>query len=209
MENTEELSLYRSALRRRCLAAREALDADSHARLSAQVIHQLEPVLRAHAEALKQPPCVAFCLPMRGEIDLRPLLTTLLHSDWQAAVPAVLDRQQPMVYRRWTPDSALTPDAYGLPVPADDTRMAPTLVLLPLVAFDAAGYRLGYGGGCFDRTLAAQQPQPCAVGVGFELARVETIRPQAHDIRLSAVVTEAGVVYHAGSHPGRPPGSTF
>ena len=67
-------------------------------------------------------------------------------------------------------------------------------MLLPLLAFDAQGFRLGYGGGYFDRTLAARVPRPLAMGVGFELARVDDIRPQAHDMRLDAVVTEAGVM---------------
>ena len=75
--------------------------------------------------------------------------------------------------------------------------MLPNIILLPLVAFDRQGFRLGYGGGYFDRTLAALVPRPLAIGVGFELARVADIRPQAHDLPLDAVVTEAGIVRHA------------
>jgi 5,10-methenyltetrahydrofolate synthetase len=67
---------------------------------------------------------------------------------------------------------------------------------LPLVAFDSQGFRLGYGGGYFDRTLAALVPRPFSIGVGFELARAKDIRPQPHDIRLDAMVTEAGIVRH-------------
>ena len=66
-------------------------------------------------------------------------------------------------------------------------------MLIPLVGFDAAGYRLGYGGGYFDRTLAAMLPRPLAVGIGFELARLSDIRPQAHDMPMDLIVTEAGV----------------
>jgi len=69
-------------------------------------------------------------------------------------------------------------------------------VLLPLVAFDPQGFRLGYGGGYFDRTLATLVPRPLAIGVGFELARVADVRPHRHDIPLVAVVTEAGIVRH-------------
>ena len=71
----------------------------------------------------------------------------------------------------------------------------PQALLIPLVAFDAAGYRLGYGGGFFDRTLDALHPRPLSIGVGFELNRVETIRPEPHDRRLDAIVTEAGIMH--------------
>jgi 5-formyltetrahydrofolate cyclo-ligase len=70
--------------------------------------------------------------------------------------------------------------------------LRPDAILMPLNAFDAAGYRLGYGGGYFDRSLAALSPRPRAVGVGFELARVDSIRPQAYDLPMDFIVTEAG-----------------
>ncbi len=85
-------------------------------------------------------------------------------------------------------------DRYGIPTPAAGDFLQPQALLIPLVAFDAAGYRLGYGGGFFDRTLASLHPRPLAIGVGFELNRVETIHPEAHDARLDAIVTEAGVM---------------
>jgi 5-formyltetrahydrofolate cyclo-ligase len=70
--------------------------------------------------------------------------------------------------------------------------LMPDLILLPLNGFDAAGYRLGYGGGYFDRTLAALSPRPLAVGVGFEINRLDSIQPESHDQRLDWIVTEAG-----------------
>lgn len=86
----------------------------------------------------------------------------------------------------------LVPDRYGIPTPVTGDFMQPDLILLPLNGFDAAGYRLGYGGGYFDRTLAALSPRPLAVGVGFEVNRLPSIRPESHDQRLDWVVTEAG-----------------
>jgi 5,10-methenyltetrahydrofolate synthetase len=83
-------------------------------------------------------------------------------------------------------------DRYGIHIPARGETLRPDAILMPLNAFDAAGYRLGYGGGYFDRSLAALSPRPHAVGVGFELARVDSIRPQAHDLPMDAIVTEAG-----------------
>ncbi len=92
----------------------------------------------------------------------------------------------------------MTIDRYGIPIPADGAVLIPDVVLLPLVAFDRCGFRLGYGGGYFDRTLVAIVPRPFTVGIGFEVARVDTIQPQAHDIPLDAVVTEAGAEFFNG-----------
>jgi 5,10-methenyltetrahydrofolate synthetase len=83
-------------------------------------------------------------------------------------------------------------DRYGIHIPARGAALRPDAILMPLNAFDAAGYRLGYGGGYFDRSLAALSPRPRAVGVGFELARIDSIRPQAHDLPMDFIVTEAG-----------------
>ena len=90
----------------------------------------------------------------------------------------------------------MLPDRYGIPYPVSGQILFPDVLLLPVNAFDAAGYRLGYGAGYFDRTLAqlaAQKRRPLAIGVGFELARVDSIHPAAHDVPLDAVVTEGGI----------------
>jgi 5-formyltetrahydrofolate cyclo-ligase len=84
-------------------------------------------------------------------------------------------------------------DRYGIPTPAHGDFLIPEVLLLPVNGFDAAGYRIGYGGGYFDRTLASLLPRPLVVGVGFELARLDSISPEPHDQRLDAMVTEAGV----------------
>ncbi len=147
---------------------------------------------------------VAFCWPVQNEPDLRPLLTAwLLAGDarFRALLPVVLGEAAPLAFRAWTPTTALIPDRYGIPTPAEGDYLTPEALLLPVNGFDAAGYRLGYGGGFFDRTLAALasaarrrgQPAPLAIGVGYELARVPSIAPETHDLPLAAVVTEAGV----------------
>jgi 5,10-methenyltetrahydrofolate synthetase len=108
----------------------------------------------------------------------------------------VVEANAALFFREWTPQTTLIADRYGIPTPVDGDFVQPEALLLPLNAFDAAGYRIGYGGGYFDRTLAALRQQakaPLAIGVGFELARVDSIHPEAHDQALDAVVTEAGV----------------
>lgn len=187
-EHSTDSSVYRAALRRDSLAARLALDAASHAALSARIEARLRTLLTS-----LQSQTLAFCAPVRGEFDARPLATELLGRGWQAAMPVVVAPTSPMVFRAWSPEAAMDIDRHGIPIPADGPEVRPDIVLLPLVAFDAQCFRLGYGGGYFDRTLAALVPRPQAIGVGFELGRVADIRPQAHDQRLDAVVTEAGV----------------
>lgn len=180
----------RASLRREKIAARAALTPAEHARLNRLVEGHLASELAPHC-----PGVLAFCWPIRNEFDARPLAASLLAAGWRAAMPTVVERNAPMVFRPWTPEGAMTQDPYGIPVP-DSTAIAPPpdVVLLPLVAFDGQGFRLGYGGGYFDRTLAALVPRPLTLGVGFELARVADIHPEAHDIPLDRIVTEAGVL---------------
>lgn len=188
-EHIADSPIPRAALRREKLAARMALDEITRAELSAR--------LEAHLAALLlplAPQTLAFCAPVRGEFDARPLVSRLIDQGWRAAMPVVTAVDAPMVFHAWTPSSVMRSDRYGIPIPADGAALIPDIVLLPLLAFDAQGFRLGYGGGYFDRTLAAMVPRPQAIGVGFELGRVLDIRPQAHDIRLDAVVTESGVL---------------
>jgi len=188
-EHIADSQALRAALRREKLAARMALDETTRTGLSARI--------EAHLAALLiplPPQALAFCAPVRGEFDTRPLASLLLERGWQLAMPIVVETDAPMRFRRWTPSCAMSVDRYGIPIPLDGSDLVPDIVLLPLLAFDAQGFRLGYGGGYFDRTLAALVPRPLAIGIGFELGRVADIRPQPHDIPLAVVVTEAGVL---------------
>lgn len=168
-----------------------ALDEKTRAALSARIETHLAALL-----APLSPRTLSFCAPVRGEFDARPLASLLIERGWQASMPVVDAANAPMNFRAWTPSSAMDSDRYGMPIPVSGQAAVPNIVLLPLVAFDPRGFRLGYGGGYFDRTLAVLVPRPLTIGVGFELARVADIRPQAHDIPLDAVVTEAGIVHH-------------
>jgi 5-formyltetrahydrofolate cyclo-ligase len=137
--------------------------------------------------------------PIKGELDLRPWLTALHGRGAVLALPVVETPKAPLVFRRWSPGARLERGHWGIPVPPPDSeRLVPAIALAPPVGWDAEGYRLGYGGGYFDRTLAALEPGLLAIGVGLQSGRLATIHPQPHDIRLSAIVTEAGLQFDAG-----------
>lgn len=183
-----DLRAFRNALRSRLIAAREALPAAEHARLAQAIEQHLAGLLDA-----TNPRVLAFCWPFRAEFDARSLVAARLARGLRACLPVVMDSGSPLEFREWTPHSEMIEDRYGIHVPARGATLRPDAILMPLNGFDAAGYRLGYGGGYFDRSLASCVPRPMAIGVGFELARVDTIRPQAYDLPMDAIVTEAGV----------------
>ncbi|MDP1612623.1 MAG: 5-formyltetrahydrofolate cyclo-ligase [Sulfuritalea sp.] len=188
-EHIADSTIPRAALRREKLAARMALDEKTLADLAARIEAHLAKLL-----APLPPQTLAFCAPVRGEFDARPLASRLIGRGWRAAMPIVIETNAPMRFRQWTPASTMGVDRYDIPIPLEGADLVPDVVLLPLLAFDAQGFRLGYGGGYFDRTLAALVPRPLAIGIGYELGRVADIRPQTHDIPVAAIVTEAGIL---------------
>ncbi|WP_276206135.1 5-formyltetrahydrofolate cyclo-ligase [Thioclava sp. IC9] len=100
----------------------------------------------------------------------------------------------PLTFRRWTPDTRMARGDWNIPVPPPHARIVtPDIAIAPLVGWTTEGYRLGYGGGYFDRTLAALEPKPFVVGIGFQEARLQTIFPQPCDIPLDLIVTEKGI----------------
>ncbi len=138
---------------------------------------------------------IGFSWPFQGEIDLRQLVRGFLALGAEAALPVVVEKQQPMEFWSWQPPMKLVRGIWNIPIPSERNPVQPSLLLVPLLGFDATGYRLGYGGGYYDRTLATFAQKPLAIGNGYELGRLKTIYPQPHDISMDAVVTESGVVY--------------
>ena len=187
VEPNEDNTAWRRVLRREMVARRTALSDAEHDALSTRIVEHL-------LAALPPPRIFAFCWPIKHEPDVRAVVERWAVGGGQAALPVVVAEDTPLAFRLWTPEAALEMDRYGIPTPTTGDFVVPDLILLPLNGFDAAGYRLGYGGGYFDRTLAALSPRPLAVGVGFEVNRLASIRPEVHDQRLDWLVTEAGAV---------------
>jgi 5-formyltetrahydrofolate cyclo-ligase len=180
---------WRKAERRRLIAARLATPADERRRWSVQIERFLEQAL-GDVSGLT----VSGYAPFRGEPVLRKLLRGIVARGGRTALPVVLERGKPLQFRAWAPGDPTERGMWDIPVPrARAAIVVPDVVIAPLVGFDRAYFRLGYGGGFFDRTLASMARRPRAIGVGYAQAAIATIYPQPHDIRMDAIVTEQGV----------------
>ena len=159
------------------------------------VRQQVQAILEAEVPQLRRA-MIGFYWPFRGEIDFVRFVRGLLHNGSQAALPVVVEKGRPLEFWRWTPGMAMRPGIWDIPVPAIADPVQPDCLLVPLVGFDEAGYRLGYGGGYYDRTLAAIQYWPLAIGVGYEFQALPSIRPQLFDLPMDAIVTETGIRWY-------------
>jgi 5-formyltetrahydrofolate cyclo-ligase len=114
----------------------------------------------------------------------------------------VVEKGRPLAFWRWQPGMAMRPGIWNILVPAMAEPVEPDCLLVPLVGFDGQGYRLGYGGGYYDRTLAAMSRRPMALGIGYAFQRLPTIRPQPFDQPMDAIATEEGIRWHRRPVPG-------
>lgn len=130
--------------------------------------------------------------PFRAEFAIRPLMRELHKRGGHPALPRVVKRHAPLEFHHWFPGVEMRDGAHGIPEPVDTDITTPDVLVVPLVGFDASGYRLGYGGGYYDRTIGALRKRPLLIGVGYELSRLDSIYPQTHDIAMDYIVTEAG-----------------
>lgn len=130
-------------------------------------------------------------MPLNGEIDVLPLLHELHQQGHQLALPETPPKGQALIFRRWTPDMKLKTGRYGTGYP-DTDALVPDFLLVPLLAFDDAGNRLGYGGGYYDRTLAAL-PYAFRLGCAYAIQRVDDVPHEPTDLPLDAIATEIGV----------------
>src|SRR5688500_5564977 len=136
---------------------------------------------------------LAFCWPIKGEYDARHLARTLRARGALTALPVVVAPRTPLAFREWHPGIELAKGALDIPYPVGSEQVTPEAVLLPMNGWDAQGYRLGYGAGFFDRTLASLAKKPLVIGVSYELANMDTIYPQSWAIPVDYLVTERGV----------------
>lgn len=133
--------------------------------------------------------------PFQGEYDPAQVMVYLYACGATLALPEVMGPHQPLRFRKWWPQAPMRKDAYGIALPHDTEEVTIDAIIIPMVAFDSQGYRLGYGSGFFDRTLAAINPRPLTIGIAFEVLHLPTIYPHEHDIAMDYVITEKTIYY--------------
>ena len=179
---------WRKQQRKQLIAAREAIPVDVHQHWS-QAISDL--LMRGFPKL--QEMTIGIYWPFRGEYDPRLIAQYFQRQGATLALPEVTGKNEPLCFREWLPDAPMKNGAHDIPVPAEARAVRVDAVIIPMVGFDQHGYRLGYGSGYFDRTLATYYPQPLTIGIAFEILRLENLYAQPHDIAMHYIVTEAGI----------------
>jgi 5,10-methenyltetrahydrofolate synthetase len=193
-EQTRDVARWRKAERERLINARCALPVRYRADQAALITQRLEQIVAVFGVTA---PVVSLYWPIRGEPDLRQWMRSLFQSGMRVALPVAIALAEPLAFREWQPEGRLARGLWNIPYPADGEAIVPNMVVAPLVGFDCQCYRLGYGGGFFDRTLARLNPKPLTIGVGYPDAELRTIFPQPHDIPMDRIVTAAGTLQAA------------
>lgn len=192
-EQARDVARWRKSERVRLRTERDALSVEDRRALGEALMRHLSGFLAERFDGARGRTFSAYW-PIKGEADLRPLMTRLHASGVTVALPLVEVKAAPLVFRRWTPETRMVRGDWNIPVPPPEAEaLTPEIALAPVLGWDSDCFRLGYGGGYFDRTLAALAPRPFTIGIGFESARLATIYPQPHDIPLDAILTEDGV----------------
>jgi 5,10-methenyltetrahydrofolate synthetase len=194
MQNWPEISAWRKAQRAELIARRAALALETRKAAAECITRLLTEGVAASAGMV-----VGFCWPYKGEPDPRFALRQWRRQGAVAALPEVVAQGSPLRFRTWWPGAPMKSGVMGIPIPDGTEVVVPDLAIVPVVGYDRRGYRLGYGGGYFDATLAALAPRPVAIGLSYEALRLETIYPQPHDIAMDFIVTETGIHEAAGN----------
>ena len=198
MENWDEIKSWRKTQREMLIAVRTAIAPEQR-----RVRNDRITELLLAGFTLPPGAVVGFCWPYKGEFDARFVIRRWRAEGAIATLPVVIDKALPLQFRKWWPGAPMRAGVYGIPVPDGIDVLIPDIAIVPMNGFDGRGYRLGYGGGYFDRTLAAFERRVLAIGVSCEASRLPTIHPQSHDIPMDFVVTEASL-YRAGGRDLRP-----
>lgn len=181
----------KKVLRQEALARRDALDPQARIEAALAVAE-----VGAAALAVDAGDVVSGFWPMRSEMDIRPLMAALADRGARLCLPAILDRTT-IVFRELVRGAAMVDMGFGTVGPGEEAAVLdPTVMLVPLAAFDAHGGRIGYGGGYYDRAIARLHDRglhPRLVGIAFDCQEVERVPVEAHDVPLPAILTESGL----------------
>jgi 5-formyltetrahydrofolate cyclo-ligase len=185
MNSWDEVREWRKRTRENLISARLALGAKTLQAKGEVAKRKLLACL-----GLEQYPTLAIYWSMRGEIDVRDLARQHIEAGGSVALPVVVEKKAPLEFWRWRPGMGMRRGVWNIPVPVKREVLTPDACIVPLVGFDGEKYRLGYGGGYYDRTLAALGKRPFCVGLGYAEARLPSIFPQPHDIPMDLMVTD-------------------
>jgi 5-formyltetrahydrofolate cyclo-ligase len=180
------VNAWRREQRTRLLAERQLVTPEERQRATGIIAGKLDDIVARLGSV-----AIGLYWPIRKEIDLLRWANELAaQRNLVLCLPVVVTPKAPLEYWRWTQGEALARGIWNIPVPAQRDVVLPDIMLAPLVGFDKARYRLGYGGGYFDRTLASLPRRPVVIGIGYDFSALDTIFPQGHDIPMDAVITE-------------------
>lgn len=189
METESQTEVQKASLRTEALARRGALEAGDRAEMSRVASAFLSELVGEKPGASK-----GLYWPIRDEIDCKPALISLMDAGHAVALPVVLQDGAPLQFRLWEYGAQLFEAGFGTLAPGETAvRLEPEIIVIPLLGFDKAGTRLGYGKGYYDRTLARMKVKPMLVGFAFSVQELDYIPAQAHDVPIDWIVTEDGV----------------
>ena len=195
--NWKDISAWRKAQREQWIAWRCAIPETERTAWGEGMTALLRAMLPAPQRMV-----IGFCWPFKAEFDARYAVRHWREQGAVAALPEVIGKARPLRFSQWWPGAPMTRGVYDIPIPDGTPTVLPDFAIVPMNACDSRGYRLGYGGGYFDRTLAALEKRVITIGVTYDACRVPSIFPQAHDIAMDFAVTETGI-YAGGGEPLR------
>lgn len=190
------LAAAKQALRRDAADRRKELARDDDGTAAERLGDHLRAALDARG-GIAGEAVISGYWPLDDEMDPRPAMRDLVEAGCRVALPVVAGRDRPLLFRQWTPETMLTPGAFRVMQPGPDAaELEPRLLLVPLLAFDRAGRRLGWGAGFYDRSIAGLRARgPClAIGIAWAGQQVATVPADDHDEALDLIVTEAGTI---------------
>lgn len=185
---TGDVRAWRKLERARLLEMRREMSLDAHQQANQAIQRELMQRVPPGSHEL-----VGCYWPFRREFNCLPYMRAVLQSGRGVALPVVIGRGHPLEFRRWSEKAAMERGVWDIPHPAAGEPVFPSALVIPLVGFDDGGYRLGYGAGYYDITIASFSVRPLLVAVGFEFSRLSTIHPQPHDQPMNVIITETTV----------------
>ena len=192
-EAARDVARFRKAERARLMEARRRISSSDRAEMTATLIGALDTLVAPQPDMR-----IAVYWPIRGEPDLRDWTKRAHAVGATVLLPVVVEKAAPLVFRAWRPGCKMERGIWNIPVPAEGPEMTPDIVVSPLVGVDEECYRLGNGGGYYDRTLARLDPLPRVVGTGYPDCRIPTIFPMPWDVPMHDIVLADGSVQHRG-----------